>query len=270
MKHTRKRRSNISREFRLPANVMHEEAWEDSGPNMKLSRAFIVVLVLHIVAVGGLAAFNLFDSKKPKDGSEVALPEKPLVPVAKNPNVETVQPTIVQQTPAVQISSTKPVKVENEMSTHYFALQYGLTEPELLKANEHQSLASGNLMRGQTVFVPSGAMRRSSVDDLPEAPVVAVPQEEVAVAVATPAVSQPKPRETYVPPKKTWKAPAKKTTPKKTTTRTTGSRGSYRVKKGDTLYSIARKYKGVSHSDIMRANGIGTTIKPGQTLKIPR
>ncbi|MDB2327398.1 hypothetical protein N9V94_02440, partial [bacterium] len=68
MKSTRKRRSNISREFRLPANVMHEEAWEDSGPNMKLSRAFIVVLVLHIVAVGGLAAFNLFDSKKPKVG----------------------------------------------------------------------------------------------------------------------------------------------------------------------------------------------------------
>ncbi|MEN9020109.1 MAG: LysM peptidoglycan-binding domain-containing protein [Verrucomicrobiales bacterium] len=44
----------------------------------------------------------------------------------------------------------------------------------------------------------------------------------------------------------------------------------YRVKKGDTLYSIARKYNGVSHQDIMRANGIGTTIRPGQTLKIPR
>lgn len=261
MKHTRKRSSKISREFRLPANVMHEEAWEDSGPNMKLSRAFIVVLALHIVAVGGLAAFNLFDSKKTKDGSEVALPDRPVV---MKPDVETVQPTLAQPTPAVRISSTKPVKVDKEMSTHYFALQYGLTESELLKANEHLSLASGNLVRGQEVYVPSGAMKRS-VDDLPEAPVIAAPREEVAVA--TPTVAQPKPRETYIPPKAVRKVPVKTSKPK---TKTASSGGSYKVKKGDTLYSIARRYRGVSHSDIMRANGIGTTIKPGQVLKIPR
>lgn len=43
----------------------------------------------------------------------------------------------------------------------------------------------------------------------------------------------------------------------------------YTVKKGDTLYSISRKYPGVSANDIMTFNGIGSSIQPGQKLKIP-
>lgn len=44
----------------------------------------------------------------------------------------------------------------------------------------------------------------------------------------------------------------------------------YVVKKGDTLYSIAKAYPGISANDIMKANGIGTSIKPGMKLKIPK
>ncbi len=43
----------------------------------------------------------------------------------------------------------------------------------------------------------------------------------------------------------------------------------YTVKKGDTLYSISIKYPGVSANDIMTFNGIGSSIQPGQKLKIP-
>lgn len=43
------------------------------------------------------------------------------------------------------------------------------------------------------------------------------------------------------------------------------------VKRGETLSSIASKYKGVTVAQIRRANGIsGNMIKPGQKLKIPR
>ena len=267
MKSTRKRRSNISREFRLPANVMHEEAWEDSGPNMKLSRAFIVVLVLVIVAVGGLAAVNLFDSKKPKVGENTKLPEKPLVPVAKQDEVSIVQSTVVEQQP-VQLASTKAVKVDKEMSTSYFALQYGLTEEKFLGVNKHTPVSSGTLLRGETVYVPSDSAKRTTVDDLPIAPVVTAPREEPEIAVIDP-IPQPKPPavKTYTPPKKQTKKAKPNPNPKPKPTVTSKT---YRVKKGDTLYSIARKYSGVSHQDIMRANGIGTTIRPGQTLKIPR
>ena len=44
----------------------------------------------------------------------------------------------------------------------------------------------------------------------------------------------------------------------------------YRVKQGDSLWEIARKYPGVSETDISRLNNISNAnkIKPGQILKI--
>ena len=44
----------------------------------------------------------------------------------------------------------------------------------------------------------------------------------------------------------------------------------YTVKSGDTLYGIAQSYPGVSADDIMKFNGIGSDIRPGMTLKIPK
>ena len=44
----------------------------------------------------------------------------------------------------------------------------------------------------------------------------------------------------------------------------------YVVKSGDSLYTIAKKYSGVSAQDIMSFNGIGSSIKPGMKLKIPK
>ena len=52
--------------------------------------------------------------------------------------------------------------------------------------------------------------------------------------------------------------------------RSSGGVEIYVVKKGDTLYSIAKAYPGISANDIMKANGIGTSIKPGMKLKIPK
>lgn len=46
----------------------------------------------------------------------------------------------------------------------------------------------------------------------------------------------------------------------------------YTVRRGDNLYSIARRYPGISNNDIIRANGLpkSGSIQPGQKLKIPR
>ncbi|MDR3140289.1 MAG: LysM peptidoglycan-binding domain-containing protein [Tannerellaceae bacterium] len=44
----------------------------------------------------------------------------------------------------------------------------------------------------------------------------------------------------------------------------------YKVKSGDSLYSIAKKYPGVSVSTLQKANNLSNTnIRPGQILKIP-
>ena len=49
-----------------------------------------------------------------------------------------------------------------------------------------------------------------------------------------------------------------------------GSYTIYTVKAGDTLYSIAKAYPGVSAKDIMKFNGISTNIWPGMKIKIPK
>jgi membrane-bound lytic murein transglycosylase D len=45
----------------------------------------------------------------------------------------------------------------------------------------------------------------------------------------------------------------------------------YTVKSGDSFYSIAKNYPGVSAQNIMDYNGLkSSNLKPGMTLKIPQ
>ncbi|WP_455629409.1 LysM peptidoglycan-binding domain-containing protein, partial [Parabacteroides sp.] len=45
---------------------------------------------------------------------------------------------------------------------------------------------------------------------------------------------------------------------------------SYKVQSGDSLYSISKKYPGVSTAALQKANGLSSPdIRPGQVLKIP-
>jgi LysM repeat protein len=66
---------------------------EMAEPNMKLSRALLIVLILHIVAVSGIIAFNAI---KTREGSVTSAPAPAVSPaksttapeVASSPNVE--------------------------------------------------------------------------------------------------------------------------------------------------------------------------------------
>ena len=63
----RKRRTLLQqlqgRVYRLPAHLTSEDDWQRDVPNVKLSRAFAVVLGIHVVAIGGFMAFELFRHK---------------------------------------------------------------------------------------------------------------------------------------------------------------------------------------------------------------
>ena len=59
---------------RLAAHVSREDQWDYDVPNIRLSRAFVVVVVLHIVAVGGILAFEVL---KPDGRGSVALSDDP-------------------------------------------------------------------------------------------------------------------------------------------------------------------------------------------------
>lgn len=72
------RASVARRSIGLPDDIDYEQV---SEPNMKLSRALLIVLVLHVVAVAGIIAFNTI---KTRERSEIAKtqPSATAAPVA--------------------------------------------------------------------------------------------------------------------------------------------------------------------------------------------
>lgn len=67
------------------------------------------------------------------------------------------------------------------------------------------------------------------------------------------------------------------TTNKKTTastnasSRSAGTTGRYKVKSGDSFYTIAQKYPGYSHNDLMKMNNMkSSALKVGQYIKVPK
>lgn len=93
---TRKKlRATTARRALGAAEMDYEEM---SEPNMKLSRALLIVLVLHVVAVAGIIAFNTIKTR-----------QGPLPPLSTERATEKVAPAIAAKTegPTVVTTSTR-------------------------------------------------------------------------------------------------------------------------------------------------------------------
>jgi LysM repeat protein len=216
-------------------------------PTTKLSSAFIVVLILHVVAVGGIYAFNSIKaSRRDRDpasaSAEAAAPaaarmapqaEAPAAPAPANAAVAARRPEAASAAPAA--ATVKPVtgrqyEVKQGDNLTKIAFAFTISSADLAAANQ---LKDGALLRpGQILVVPA-------------ARTAARPNVETAKAAATP---------------KPVNVPATKTTP-----------GLYTVKKGDTLTSIAKSL-GLSLEELSKANKITDPkkLQLGQVLKVPR
>ena len=93
---------------------------EMSEPNMKLSRALLIVLVLHVVAVAGIIAFNTIKTQQgppPPISSEVQRAK-----VAPTTSVKSEGPTVVAPTRSdesrVAKALPKPVAKDDRKSDH--------------------------------------------------------------------------------------------------------------------------------------------------------
>jgi LysM repeat protein len=75
---------------------------EMSEPNMKLSRALLIVLVLHIVAVAGIIAFNAIKTRHASVAPASAITTEPL------PVPSTIKPAAVPAKPAVAQKALVP------------------------------------------------------------------------------------------------------------------------------------------------------------------
>lgn len=226
-----------------------EDYESESEPSMKLSQAFIVVLVLHVVAVGGIYGFNKLNETKPKPVAEKKEAAPEVVAKAPEPVAEA-----KPQAPAANAGQTYTVVAGDTLKR--IASKFNTSIEALEKAN---NLTSTSIIRtGQILVVGKAASANAA-----PAPVKAEP---VPHSQATPSVvAKPAPVQPVV--AKT--APAEPVASAKEPS-ADSARQSYVVAKGDNPYSIAKKFK-VTQDALMKANNIDDPrkLKIGQKLAIP-
>jgi LysM repeat protein len=229
-----------------------EDYEEETGPNMRFSHAVFVVLVLHVIAVAGVFAFNSIKARQVAagGGAEVSASKAEAAAVARLGGAAAA---------SARQEGTHTV-VAGDTLTRIAAL-HGTTVEALEKEN---SITTYSTIRvGQVLRIPKGSTKPAAPKPIP-ARVIATTSK--SVAAAKPASSA--------------KAPASPgnftavTKPANTEPAPTAASGktpeTYTVEKGDNPYSIARKF-GVSYQKLIEINSIEdpTKIQIGQILKLP-
>lgn len=240
-----------------------EDYASEEEPNMKFTHALFVVLVLHIIAVGGVFAFNWM---KTKQGSESA-------PMAKAPAAEkTVEPTAAAKTEApVKPVAAKPANLDGwtgkthtvepgDTLTHIASthkISVGLIEKE-------NDITSYSMLRvGQVLKIPGTEKAVKT-----ETPKSGATKEAFLATKTVPAPVKSEGTITAV----SRKTPETTAAPKPAEVKTPAASGDvYVVAKGDNPYTIAKKLK-VSYNELLSVNGIkdATKVQVGQKLKIPK
>lgn len=218
---------------RLSANVTEEQGWYLDSPDIRLTRIFTVVLLLHAVAIGGIIAFKMIDKASDVSGITITS-SKTNVKNAVQTNAEVANR--VTDAPAVAKPQQVAAPLRRDPSRdNQYRVQAGDNLPEIAKSlgvpaealrQKNAIISDNELYPGRWLDIPTG-------NELSAAP----------AAAAKPARAQD--------------SAAK-------------SVSSYSVKKGDTAWGIARKFN-VSFGDLMKTNGINKpeSLQIGQTLKIP-
>ena len=101
----RLRAATARRSFGASAPVDYEEM---SEPNMKLSRALLIVLVLHIVAVAGIIAFNAIKTRQASVASAPIVTTESSPVGSKIKAVATTPKSVVAQKTVAPRDETKP------------------------------------------------------------------------------------------------------------------------------------------------------------------
>lgn len=260
----------------------------ESEPNMKFSHALIVVLVLHILAVGGVFAFNSLKGQHAAKGSAKAVAAQLAAP--SSPDVVTKAPgTSAAPTAAVKM----PAKTQAEAGGATYTVLAGDTLTRIAAAHkttvealeEANGIATNSAIRvGQVLKIaakPAVAKpdttatkpvetKPLSTAKLPE--VVPAPVAKSTALKPAPAVKNPDVKPTPVVKAVEAQAPAKPAAvdTAKADVKPASADKTYTVAKGDNPYSIAKKMK-ISYNELIKANNIKdpTKLQIGQKLIIP-
>lgn len=162
---TRRAPRRILRPLHARAATREEEVEDYEGgsePNMKFSHALIVVLVLHVLAVGGVLAFNMLKTSH-------ALPAKQKAPAAEKQEARPPAPAATAAAPTAKSSGkteTKPTAADAHTvvagdTLTKIASQHKTTVEVIEKANGLD--AATPLRIGQVINVPSPLPAKTAV-----------------------------------------------------------------------------------------------------------
>jgi len=127
------------------------EADYTEEPNVKLSSAFVVVLVLHVVAVGGIYAFNAIKAHQPPAFEEADVP--PPHPEA----AAAVAPAAAQvgDAPAASPAATWTYRVKSGDTIARIAASNGVSAARIINMNDLRD--TGGIHVGQELTIPGSA-----------------------------------------------------------------------------------------------------------------
>lgn len=293
-------RSNERERLRVAATVTQEREWPQNEPNQGLARMFVVMLLIHVVVIGGVIIYDFVG--EPEDAK----------PVASAPTAapKTAAPAPTPAPKAVASEPRTPVQPVPVLTAEAPAIT---TPPAAIPVKE-DSVPAAVPVTAPAALLPQSLLAGSTtVVDLPMAPEVK-PGPATTTASMTPALTpvheaapavKPKVEsvKTEAPKPKVEKAVALGAAPKPVMTpsaarsalakdvkkppttvvqkkaeptkpapaKKTASASRHTVSKGDTIYGIARRYK-VSEKALMQANGISNpnALRLGKALVIPR
>lgn len=167
------RATTARRSLGVPDEMDYEEM---SEPNMKLSRALLIVLVLHVVAVAGIIAFNTIKSRQgvlpPPAPSKTTVPttsQKTTAPVVTNsdlvkPREEPAKAPVKEERKAIAVkpAAESTPKADANKKTYVvvkgdtpvsIAKKFKITSDQLLTANKIED--AHKLKIGQKLVIPA-------------------------------------------------------------------------------------------------------------------
>jgi LysM repeat protein len=254
----------------------YDDEEEDYGaeeePNMKFSHALLVVLVLHIIAVGGVFAFNWMKSRQGAEApvAKTSAAEK-ASPSERAPRTEApAKPAPVAKAATIEGWTGKTHTVQAGDTLIHIAAAYKTSVMAIEKENE---ITSTSMLRvGQVLKIP-GTEKAAKTSETAgssatkDAFLAAKAESPGTISAVSRTAETAKTAEVKTPAKPV--ATAKPAEAKAPTAAPSGD--VYIVVKGDNPYTIAKKLK-VSYTKLLEVNGIkdATKIQIGQKLKIPK
>ncbi len=166
------RATTARRSLAGPDEMDYEEM---SEPNMKLSRALLIVLVLHVVAVAGIIAFNAIKSRQgvlppittttkatPQTSSQKSTTPSTVSSDSTKPREES-KPAIKEERKAIPVKPIAETSPKAESKKTYvvakgdtpvsIAKKYKVTSSQLLAANKIED--AHKLKIGQKLVIPA-------------------------------------------------------------------------------------------------------------------